>query len=224
VSLHVKFTDKNFKQPIVFYWACMPTVYCYPVKLTIADLIRVKSICSQTQFSHIINRLLTSFVRSVLWNIRPLFFAWTSLLRRSVHTEKTSVWYFTVQTSRSVNKPLLSGSVVGSSFWLGGGGLKARAKGPRKFLNLESLKCHLLDCGEDLTEFWWSENSVLVCRNLQFSSTKWAKAYLINSMLDKLQESMGNIFIFFAVCHGHGFPAGRGLYLCWELEGEETSA
>jgi hypothetical protein len=25
----------------------MPTVYCYPVKLTIADLIRAKSICSQ---------------------------------------------------------------------------------------------------------------------------------------------------------------------------------
>jgi hypothetical protein len=24
----------------------MPTVYCYPVKLTIADLIRAKSICS----------------------------------------------------------------------------------------------------------------------------------------------------------------------------------
>jgi hypothetical protein len=27
----------------------MPTVYCYPVKLTIADLIRAKSICSQTR-------------------------------------------------------------------------------------------------------------------------------------------------------------------------------
>jgi hypothetical protein len=35
----------------------------------------------------------------------------------------------------------------------GGGGLKARAEGPRKFLNLESLKCHSLDFGEDLTEF-----------------------------------------------------------------------
>ena len=51
----------------------MPTVYCYPVKLTIADLIRAKSICSQTQFSRIINRLLTSLVRSVLCNIRPHF-------------------------------------------------------------------------------------------------------------------------------------------------------
>jgi hypothetical protein len=40
------------------------------------------------------------------------------------------------------------------------------------------------------------KTSVLVYRNLQFSSTKWAKAYLINYMLDKLQESMGNIFIF----------------------------
>jgi hypothetical protein len=67
---------------------------------------------------------------------------------------------------------------------------------------LKSLKCHFLDFEEYLTEFWWPENSVLVCRNLQFSSTIWAKAYLINYMLDKLQESMGNIFIFFAVCHG----------------------
>jgi hypothetical protein len=33
------------------------------------------------------------------------------------------------------------------------GELKARAKGQRKFLNLESLKCHFLDFGEDLTEF-----------------------------------------------------------------------
>ena len=41
---------------------------------------------------------------------------------------------------------------VGSSFRLGGG-LKGRAEGPRKFFNLESLKCHFLDFGEDLTEF-----------------------------------------------------------------------
>jgi hypothetical protein len=53
-------------------------------------------------------------------------------------------------------------------------------KDQRKVLNLESLKCHFLDFGEDLTEFGWSDNSILVCRNLQFSSTKWAKAYLIN--------------------------------------------
>jgi hypothetical protein len=30
---------------------------------------------------------------------------------------------------------------------------------------------------------------------LQISSTKWVKAYLINYILDKLQESMRNIFI-----------------------------
>ncbi len=52
----------------------MPTVYCYPVKLTIADLIRAKSICSQTQFSHIAiqpiidlacsERFLSAFVRA----------------------------------------------------------------------------------------------------------------------------------------------------------------
>jgi hypothetical protein len=54
--------------------------------------------------------------------------------------------------------------------WGGGGALKARAKGPRKFLNLESLKCHFLDFGGRFDRIW-SENSVLVCRNLQFSST-----------------------------------------------------
>jgi hypothetical protein len=64
--------------------------------------------------------------------------------------------------------------------------------GRRKFLNLESLKCHFLDFGEYLTEFWWSENSVLVCWNLQFSSTIYRiscrKVWVISS--------------FFAVCHG----------------------
>jgi hypothetical protein len=79
----LKCTDKNVKQPNCF-WLSM---HAYRI-LTIADLIRAKSICSQTQFSHIINRLLTTLVRSVLWNIRPLIFAWTSLLRRSVHTKK----------------------------------------------------------------------------------------------------------------------------------------
>jgi hypothetical protein len=66
------------------------------------------------------------------------------------------------------------------------GGMRTRGEGPRKFLNLESLKCHFLEFGEVLTEFRWSENSILVYRIgkfticLQFSSTKWAKAYLIN--------------------------------------------
>jgi hypothetical protein len=75
----------------------MITVYCYPVKLTIADSIRAKSICPQTQFSHIINRLFTSLVRSVLWKIRPLFFAWTSLLR-SVHTKNLGLIFHSIQT------------------------------------------------------------------------------------------------------------------------------
>ena len=68
----------------------MPTVYCYPVKLTIGDLIRAKSIYSQTQFSHIINQPIIDLACSVctVKYIRPLFFAWTSLLRRSVHTKK----------------------------------------------------------------------------------------------------------------------------------------
>ena len=62
------------------------------------------------------------------------------------------------------------------------GGLKARAEGPRKFLNLESLKCHFLDFqGEDLTD-GLETAFYLVCRNLQFG--KWAKAYLINYILD----------------------------------------
>ena len=30
---------------------------------------------------------------------------------------------------------------------------------------------------------------------LQFSRTKWAKAYLINYILEKLQESMGNMIL-----------------------------
>jgi hypothetical protein len=31
-----------------------------------------------------------------------------------------------------------------------------------------------------LNQISGSDNSILVCQNLQFSSTKWAKAYLIN--------------------------------------------
>jgi hypothetical protein len=39
----------------------------------------------------------------------------------------------------------------------------------------------------------FSMSKFTIC--LQFSSTKWAKVYLINYILDKLQESMRNIFI-----------------------------
>jgi hypothetical protein len=87
----LKFADKNFKQPNCF-WLSM---HVYRILLpSETDDSRFNSrekhmlTESQTQFSHTINRLLTSLVRSVLWNIRPLFFAWTSLLRRSVHTKK----------------------------------------------------------------------------------------------------------------------------------------
>ena len=47
---------------------------------------------------------------------------------------------------------------------------------------------------------WGRFDRILMVRKqrftmLRFSSTKWAKVYLINYILDKLQESMGNIFI-----------------------------
>jgi hypothetical protein len=82
----------------------------------------------------------------------------------------------------------MASSAVGSSFLIGGG-LKAWAEGPRKILNLESLKCHFLDFGGRFDRLIRKQRRNL-CRNLQFSSTKWAKAYLINHILDKLQESM----------------------------------
>jgi hypothetical protein len=43
-------------------------------------------------------------------------------------------------------------SKVAEHNW-GMSGRTSRAKGPRKFFNLESLKCHFLDFGEDLKEF-----------------------------------------------------------------------
>jgi hypothetical protein len=81
------------------------------------------------------------------------------------------------------------------------GGLRARAEGPKKFLNLESLKCHFLDFGGSFDRilmvrkqrFSMSKFTIF----LQFSSTKWAKAYLliINYILEKLQESMRNMIL-----------------------------
>jgi hypothetical protein len=84
----LKFTDKNFKQPNCF-WLSM---HAYRILLP-----------SKTDFNSREQHMLTDSVQaynkpiidlacsvtSVLWNIRPLFFAWTSLLRRSVHTKKT---------------------------------------------------------------------------------------------------------------------------------------
>ncbi len=43
----------------------MRTVYCYPVRLTIADLIRAKSICSQTQFMQPYNKPIIGLACSV---------------------------------------------------------------------------------------------------------------------------------------------------------------
>ena len=77
-------------------------------------------------------------------------------------------------------------SAVGQAlvYWGGGGGRKTRAGGPMKFLNLESLKRHLLDFGGRFDRIpmfrkkRFSMSKFTIC--LQFSSTKWAKAYLIN--------------------------------------------
>jgi hypothetical protein len=41
-ALQIKISNNQ----IIFDWACMPTVYCYPVKLTIADLIRCHRLSS----------------------------------------------------------------------------------------------------------------------------------------------------------------------------------
>jgi hypothetical protein len=34
----------------------------------------------------------------------------------------------------------------------------------------KNQKCHFLNFGKDLTKFRWSENSILVCQNLQFQT------------------------------------------------------
>ena len=66
-------------------------------------------------------------------------------------------------------------------------------------LNLESLKCHFLDFGGSFDRILivrkqhFSMSKFTIC--LQFSCTKWAKAYLINYILEKLQESMGNMIL-----------------------------
>jgi hypothetical protein len=58
------------------------------------------------------------------------------------------------------------------------GGLRTRAEGPRKFLNLESLKCHFLDFGGSFDRILmvrkqcFSMSKFTIC--LQFSRTKWA--------------------------------------------------
>jgi hypothetical protein len=57
---------------------------------------------------------------------------------------------------------------------------------------LESLKCHFLDFGGSFDRIVmvrkqrFSMSKFTIC--LQFSRTKWAKAYLMNYILEKLQE------------------------------------
>ena len=79
----------------------MPTVYCYPVKLTIAVLICVKSICSQTHFSHIINRLLTSRLFGLYCEISDLCFLHgpRSFVARSILKNLGLIFHSTDRTS-----------------------------------------------------------------------------------------------------------------------------
>ena len=57
---------------------------------------------------------------------------------KNTHILRTDIYYRSMQCCRNL-------------FLIGK--LRTRAEGPRKFLNLESLKCHFLDSGEVLTEF-----------------------------------------------------------------------
>ena len=72
----------------------MATVYCYSVKLSIADLIRTKSIIIMLKDSvQPYNKPIIDPAFSVC-NVKYqtfVFFACTSLLRRSVHTKNLSL-------------------------------------------------------------------------------------------------------------------------------------
>jgi hypothetical protein len=66
------------------------------------------------------------------------------------------------------------------------------------FRVFESLECYFLDFRGSFDRIMMVKKqrlnlSKLVTICLQFSSTKWAKAYLVNYILEKLQESMGNM-------------------------------
>jgi hypothetical protein len=89
-NLQIKISNNQ----IVFDWACMPTVYCYLVKLMIADLIRAKSICSQIDSVQPYNKPIIDLACSVLYFL---------------HTKKprSDISQYRLQTSRSVNKPLI---------------------------------------------------------------------------------------------------------------------
>jgi hypothetical protein len=83
-------------------------------------------------------------------------------------------------------------------------GAKNEVKGPKKFLNLESLIWHFLDFGKVLTEFWWSENSVLICRNLQYTCNFVVLNGRRRIHFTIYWGSCKKVWIiwFFAVCHG----------------------
>ena len=73
----------------------------------------------------------------------------------------------------------------------GGGGAESEGRRPEKIVKFRVSEM-------PFPGLWGIFDRILMVRkqrNLQFGGTKWAKAYLINYILDKLQESMGNIFI-----------------------------
>ena len=74
----LKFTDKNFKQPNCFRLSMHGYRILLPSETDDSRFnSREKHMLADSVQPYIINRLLTSLVRSVLWNIRPLIFAWT---------------------------------------------------------------------------------------------------------------------------------------------------
>jgi hypothetical protein len=103
----LKFTDKNFKQRNCF-WLSM---HAYRTLLpSETDDSRFNSRAEKhiahrlsSANSHIINRLLTSLVRSVLWNIRPLFSSLGSIYTKKPrsdisqyrpHARSKTLYYF----------------------------------------------------------------------------------------------------------------------------------
>jgi hypothetical protein len=58
--------------------------------------------------------------------------------------------------------------------------VKARAKGPEKISKFRVSEMSFPGLWGRFDRILMSENSILVCRNLQFSSTKWVTAYTSN--------------------------------------------
>ena len=70
----LKFTDKNFKQPNCFWLSMHAHRILLPSETDDSRLDSREKHMLTDSVQPYINRLLTSLVRSVLWNIRPLFF------------------------------------------------------------------------------------------------------------------------------------------------------